>query len=252
MADISEYWSKHAPRLRAEFERIRAAHRDPDVKGGANEQILSEFLRQNLAASNLCTGSSIIDPHGNQSDEVDVAVCNDYQPFHTRGSGELLIAEGVDAVYQVKARLDSAELKRAVKNCRSVKRLRRGASDGDMVLSNPADTPRFVDRIPYFIFAFETAVTMDTAYRTLTEACDGLEYHEQPDGVFTLNDWYLFNVGTNDGALRLIPAEARGFQTSSSGPGSLASMMWHHYAYVTPVRRAQHPLLSYAPWLRLS
>ena len=67
------------------------------MKGTANEDILSRFLSQQTGARRIAARSAIIDHLGGRSDEVDVVVLNDSQPFWTGESGQLLIAEGVDA-----------------------------------------------------------------------------------------------------------------------------------------------------------
>lgn len=122
---IEEYFEQHGKELTARFARIRAAHQDSHVKGGANEAAVAELLRQHLADRRIVTNSSILDTRGELSNEVDVAVCNSYQPFLTAEGEQLLIVEGVDAAVQVKARLTATELERLVSNAASVKRLER-------------------------------------------------------------------------------------------------------------------------------
>jgi hypothetical protein len=109
---------------------------DSDVKGAGNEQIVAELIQNNMAHKAIVTNCSIIDARDRRSSEVDVAICNEYQPFLSRRQAEILLVEGVDAVVQVKARLDGREIKRIVRNCQSVKRLERSASKGDQCYSN--------------------------------------------------------------------------------------------------------------------
>jgi hypothetical protein len=109
----------YARNLRAEFERLRSAQKDSAVKGAGNEMIVGQFLEQHLQPRRVVYNSSIIDAKGGQSDEVDVAVCNFEQPFITGDRAQLLLVEGVDVVVQVKAMLNTTEIKRRAASPRS-------------------------------------------------------------------------------------------------------------------------------------
>ncbi|KQH75040.1 hypothetical protein AO501_19385 [Mycobacterium gordonae] len=250
MNAISDFWARGGAELRASFERTRQAQKDSHIKGGANEQALARFLRENLGANRVALSSSIIDPSGAQSDEVDVAVVNQYQPLWTCDSNQVLIAHAVDAAYQVKARLSTEELRRAIRNARSVKQLvRPGGGQGRETFIAPADKPRFVDRIPYFIFAYTTNVTGEAAIKLLREELDGVPWYEQPDGIFVLDDWAAINVGDNDGMNRLWPAELRGLTlTHTDEQSALAQMLWTHCGFVPLIVYRAHPIRLYHPF----
>lgn len=98
----------------------------------------------------------------------------------------MLIAEGVDAVYQVKARLTVGELKRAIKNGRSIKQLFRPLGAGSWARATASDGPRFIDHIPFFVFAYESAAPPYKATEILTEEFEDSPWEGQPDGVFIL------------------------------------------------------------------
>lgn len=251
MGGIDSYWTTSAAQLQASFERGRAAHRDAAVKGSVNEGILAAFLRENTGAPRVALNSAIIDADDQRSDEIDVAVMNDNQPLWTGEHGQLLIAEGVDVVYQVKAQLTSEELRRAARNGRSVKRLLRPLGAGSIASATGMDGTRFIDHIPFFVFAYESKISSDTATRALADELDGSRWEGQPDGVFVLNDWSLVNVADNSGALKVGPPEASGFQMVKS-PSSLATMMWCHHLSIRRIVHFTHPLQRYHPFVKLN
>ena len=254
MGVLEEYWGRLEHGLVAQFEAERAAHRDSSVKGTANEDILSRFLSQQTGARRIAARSAIIDHLGGRSDEVDVVVLNDSQPFWTGESGQLLIAEGVDAVYQVKARLTSSELRRAIKNAKSVKNLLRPLPAGSSAMATDSDGPRFIDRIPFFIFAFESSISVDTALKVLGSELPDDDYDVQPDGIFILGAWEIINIADNLGALKIGPPDNRGFQRLGEdfSIGPLASMLWCHHLFVHRRLDFMSPLVQYHPFRRIN
>jgi hypothetical protein len=249
---LDDYWRATADELGARFQKMRTAHNDSDVKGAANEQIVADFLRENIGRQRVATNSTIIDADGQRSDEVDIAVLNDNQPLWTGPNAQLLIAEGVDAVYQVKARLSTTEIGRIVTNARSVKRLLRPLGLNNIARASESDGPRFIDRVPYFAFAFESEITLETARATLTESLANDPYEMQPDAVFVLDRGVLINVGDNKGMIKIGPVDtARGFQLVESESDPLAFMLWCHFLMVPHILQLTHPIIRYSPFRRL-
>jgi hypothetical protein len=245
MGAIDDFWSQGAGALRSSFERTRASQTDPGVKGGANEQTLGNFLSENVGTRRIAFRSSIIDSTGRRSDEVDVSVVNEYQPFWTGGREEMLIAEGVDAVYQVKARLSTDELRRAITNARSVKQLIRQAAKGSQTFAEQADVSRFVNRIPFFVFGFTSNISKEATLSLLTEELADTPHDERPDGVFLLDGWSIVNIANNDGTFKVdAPPGASGF-VSMRGRSSLAWMLWCHHGFVPRMIHLMHPIRHY-------
>lgn len=251
MGIVDDYWNGVAASARADFERIRASQSDSAVKGSANEDIVAEFLAQNTGACRIATNSSIIDHYGRRSGEADVVVLNDAQPFWTGRRAQLLIAEGVDAAYQIKAVLNTDELHHAVRNAVSVKQLVRVLPSGSIArAANDEDGTRFIDHIPFFIFAFNASITVQTAQRVLEDTLDK-DVALQPDGVFVLDKWSLINVGSNEGSLRIGPPEARGVQPVVGTLSALANMLWCHHLFLHKRVDFVSPLVQYSPYTRL-
>jgi hypothetical protein len=245
---LEDYWNDSAEELRKSFEKKRHAHKDSAVKGSANEGILADFLRENTGATRVALNSEVIDADGRRSDEVDVVVLNENQPLWTGNHGQLLIAEGVDAAYQVKALLTVAELKRAIKNGRSVKQLARPLGAGSWASATDSDGPRFIDHIPFFVFAYESKIRPEKAIEVLTGELKDSPWEAQPDGVFILGSWSVVNVGDNNGMLKIGPSGSSGFNKAERLP-ALAMMLWCHHLFVHRVVHFRHPLQRYHPFV---
>jgi hypothetical protein len=245
---IDDFWSAGAGALRSSFQRTQNTQTDPGIKGGANEQILGAFLSENVGARRIAIKSSIIDSEERRSDEVDVSVVNEYQPLWTGEREQMLLAEGVDAAYQVKARLSTDELRRAITNARSVKQLIRRGGIGSATYANQPDVNRFVNRIPFFIFGYTSRISAASTIELLTEELAGTPWEEQPDGVFLLDGWSVVKVANNDGAFTVSRREARGFVSVGGHASSLALMLWCHCVFVPRISHLMHPLRHYGPF----
>lgn len=245
MSRVAEYLNSHSSRLRDEFNRLRVAHADSDVKGAGNEAIVGQFLANHLAPRRVVYNSSIIDSEGRQSGEVDIAVCKDDQPFVIGDRAQLLLVEGIDLVVQVKARLSSDEILRVVTNARSVKQLVRWVDVGDRTAGvREADLPHFVHRTAYVAFCFESELTPETATVKMREACEDVPSPEQPDAIFVLDRAAILNTRENDGITSVAEPNARGFVNDNEAERALLKMM-QLISFLPRVHRATSPLRAY-------
>jgi hypothetical protein len=245
---VQQYVQSQGRKLLAGFEELREKHKDSDVKGAGNEGIIEEFIQRHFPFKVVVRNTSIIDTNDQRSDEVDVVVCNEDQPFLSRTSiPDLLIAEGVDFVLQVKANLTTSEIRRMVRNCQSVKRLTRVTSDHDSILVDAeADIPFFVDRIPYICIAFTSSLRLPTIANRLREECKAIPIEEQPDEVFVLGKGMVVNARNGEGTL------ARGEVGflplglgDELGDWTLLGLMRSIYLIMPRFRRWQYPVLHY-------
>lgn len=179
---------------------------------------------------------------GSRSDEIDIAICNQDQPFLTGDHQQMLLVEGVGAVVQVKARLSSTEIERAVANAARVKALVRSAREGDTAFGKAEDMPHFLDRVPYVVFAFETELGPNTVVERLRDASG--ESTSQIDALFVLDRGAVWNLRENQGTIRVI-GDYEGFHWIELGDETLVHFMRTLAAIVIRVRRYQSPLLSY-------
>jgi hypothetical protein len=117
-------------------------------------------------------------------------------------------------------------------------------------MGTEADGPRFIDHIPFFVFAYESAVKPKRAIEILTEEFKDSPWEAQPDGVFILGAWSVVNVGDNNGVLKVGPPGSSGFN-KVEGLSSLAMMLWCHHLFVHRIVHFTHPLQRYHPFVRL-
>lgn len=188
---LRPYYRSYHNEIRAKFERVKHLNTDSDVKGGANEQIIADLLTDQFFGRPLSMNSSITDTNGNQSSEVDLCVCNGYQPIMP-SQGQLLIVEGVDLVVQIKAKLSSSEIERSLKNAKSVRKLKRhipghatmwtghGAMEGEKsYISTLAP--------PYIVVTWSSELTLSTVAERCVSNGVNLDWNMQPDGYFILD-----------------------------------------------------------------
>lgn len=251
---LQDYWKVQGEIVAKQFSAIRRAHKDADVKGGRNEASLASVLEKNLYPRRVLTNAELIDSEDVHSDEVDLVICNEWQPFNS-DDARLLIAEGVDAVVQIKARLTSDELKRCFKNAASVKALRRKAEPGARVATNIHDAEHFVARIPYFCVAFDSALSVDSVHKKTLELAAVTPSELQPDGVIVIDKCVALNLRGNEGAFRVIPDEGQnldpwGVLDADAGL-SWSLLLWAIYITSTQPERRKHPLMFYQFWNQL-
>ncbi|MGW0802730.1 DUF6602 domain-containing protein [Nonomuraea sp. NPDC002799] len=243
---INEFWAIQSKSLRNRFEEARISHRDTAVRGVANENILGSFLEAVMPSGRIATRSTVIDAAGKQSLEVDLAICNSDQPFKSsQGSAEMLIVEGVDVVIQVKARLTTAEIVSIRSNCFSVKACHKvRAADDDYREEFAEDSGRYLDHVPYFVFCFESDLSLVTACSKFEEVMHVVHPEYQPDGIFVLDKFTILNQRDGSGRIVLGP-DQKGFVPMKSPDRVLADFM--HCLCVFPPRiiRKWHPLAAY-------
>jgi len=250
MTKSEDYFRSFARQMKEHFERIRATHKDSDVKGSRNERIVADFLKEHFSARFIPTNVEIIDSFGGASQEVDVCVCNIDQPF---SCGEMVIAEGVDFVIQVKAALNSSEIDRTVRNCSSVKNLKRKVSANDVVHGSKHEKPHYVDRIPYFVFAFSSDTSLKTIRQNLIAKLQTIPTEHQPDGVLILDVGCVFNLRDGQGKGSELHGlvdgkplgRAVGFLAIESGAESLAQFIYRIHNVTPRFYRAVSALTHY-------
>jgi hypothetical protein len=244
MRPIQAYLTYQASSLRNEFNQLRQMQKDSDVRGAGNESIMARFCERHFASKVVCTNTTIIDSFDRQSDELDVVVCNADQPFLTGDSSpQILVAEGVDFVIQVKATLTSTEVKRIISNARSVKQLIRTGNVGDQIYGRlDADIPLFVNRIPYVCVAFASRLKLTSAAQHFERACQEVPLEEQPDAIFVLDRGMIVNARAGG---TTIGHDYRGFDAADLGEQTLLGLMYVLYKVVPRFLRWNSPLINY-------
>ena len=182
-----------ARKLRQEFEELSATLPHAGVKGAEGERLIRRFLDDHLP-KRFATGSGfIIDREENISRQTDVIVYDALNCPVYRASAEAAIipSDNVAAVVEVKARLDKERLLQAASNIAAAKRLRksRDPQEPDLATVGRFHSPRpnrtlppkrseFTLKSTYgCVFAFESAITLETMATHLREVTTGLGDH---------------------------------------------------------------------------
>ncbi|MBC6610548.1 hypothetical protein H8B15_06420 [Hymenobacter sp. BT507] len=246
--NIEQYLIKQSQILNHEFEKIKSIYGDSDVKGGQNEKIIADFIKENYNSNFNSIGVEIIDSFGNRTDEIDICINNQYQPFSAK-YGQPLIAEGVDFVIQVKKTITSQEIPRIVKNCERLKMLKRKPSNGDKFYGEIEDAEYFLERIPYIVVAVDSQLTLDTVANNLANNYKYINFYSQPDAIFVLNRGFIINfregkgrAWTTEDGKKLI-----GFCVVHSADKTLFELVRYIHSYIPKTEKLTHPLNNYYP-----
>jgi hypothetical protein len=187
--------------------------------GQAREFLVTRVLRALLPTGVHIGSGKIIDAAGNASRQVDIIVYDHRFPMMRLEGGALYFVEGVIATIEVKSTVNTAELRGALENCKSV--LERGVhgehreeAARQMEVHTrlggilPADAEqRFKYRIQpaTYIFAFNSALTFDTTAKAIKDWWN--EMGCRNSGYFPLLPRVIVAGGTvgvvNDGRFKL-------------------------------------------------
>jgi hypothetical protein len=200
--------------------------------------VVRDFLREYLPPENRIGEGEIIDSKGHISTQLDIIITNPHHPYiNDLKEPGLFLIEGVAAAGEVKTNLNSVDLDNIITSCISYKKLKIIHQAGAQIYSNASDIKRFIDHRPYFLFAFESQLTIETIHSKL---CDFYAKHstpieEQIDAVFCLDRGAIVNFGDGKGALKWSTTEL------DSVPG----------IHITE-SSADNILLSFLSWLSIA
>ena len=160
MVKFAELLDNAAESMRLDLAGIRLASEHAGLKGAGAEEILAKFLRARLPTSLGVTTGHVVDAQGHMSKQADVIIYDALRTpvlFASALNGwDVVPAEGVLAVIEVKMHLTATELPGVVENCHSVLRLHREAYLGSSVPIVTACGSTWSELpISYSVFAFE-------------------------------------------------------------------------------------------------
>jgi len=242
---IEQYLIKQSEILNIEFDKIKSIFGDSDVKGGQNEKVMAEFIRRNYNANFVSIGVEILDSNGNHTDEIDIGVANEYQPFSS-DYGQPMIAEGVDFVIQVKKTITTQEIPRIIKNCRKLKKIQRKHNNTDKVFGKLEDFEYFVNRIPYIVVAADSQLTLETIAEKFTSKFNNTDFESQPDVIFVLNRGFVINFREGKGRTwNINNKKLVGFCSVHSTDKTLFEFVRYIHSYIPKTEKLIHPLNNY-------
>ena len=201
---LQDYWNEQGEILARRFRSIRRAHSDSDVKGGRNEVSLALLLAENVHPRRVLTNIELVDSDGVHSDEMDIAICNEWQPF---ASDSLTSSSPRGSTAQSRSRLGSIRVRWSafLRTLLRPKRCAESTFRASRCRASMHDVPHFVDRIPYICVAFESALSVDSLCAKLDELSQGSPPEMQPDAIVVVGKCVAMNVRENGGALRFRP-----------------------------------------------
>ncbi len=223
-------------RMKLKLDEIRETHQHKGNKGANVEQIIRDFLKVYFPADNRIGHGEIIDSDGGVSTQLDAIITNEYHPLiNDLSQPSLYFIEGVACAGEIKSILNSQDLDTILKNCLNYKNLNLNLSRSMMIHSNKSDTKRFIEKRPFFLFAFESQITLDTVSEKISnfnkENCP--QIWQQIDAVFLLDRGSVVNFGDGKGTFQ--------FRTLKG-----ISLPGYH---LTPLENEPNLLFSFITWI---
>jgi hypothetical protein len=236
--------------MKAKLQEARATFAHRGNKGDHVEAAFRAFLQEYLARRHFVGHGEVVDTKGNRSTQTDVVITSEDHPFtFTTDEPGLFFVEGVCAAGEVKSVLTTDLLKSTIDNSRAWKRLQIEMGNGTMVHAHPADLKRYYKCPPYFLFAMESRLALETVHERL--ATSG-SFGRSPlgdilDGVFLLDRGWIIDFGMGTGSFQYLSAE----HTPLTGwqPGPCDRVLFEFLAWLSAcmpkMRRFEPVLLAY-------
>lgn len=237
--------------LQIELEKVRAELDHTGNKGSSLEQSVRTFLGRFLPPTVRIGQGEVIDSFDRASGQLDVIITNRHHPpLNIDGAPSTYFIEGVSAIGEVKACLRHSDLDDAIASCAKFKSLEPFHPEGVTVYSNPEDLKRYVDRRPYFLFAFDSEITPHNLRHLLTSRYqkNGFPLTQQIDAVFLLGHGSVLNAGDATGNLKVHYGgkTAPGFHAISPDINGVLNMLLGWFHLVTPEVEYRHsPMIRY-------
>lgn len=194
---LSKIMAVTRSKLQLDFEALGESFSHMGVRGSGGEAAVASFLKDKLPSRIGVTTGQVIDCTGAMSRQLDVILYDqDRTPMlftSPNNSDNLVPAEGVIAVIEVKTRLTKSLLKDVYRNCQSVKSLTRTA-----YLNRPPHVPSRVygqDWIDVPIYYSLFAAKSDNMYAgAINDLQEGSPLHQRIDSVCYLDRGANLNV----------------------------------------------------------
>lgn len=200
---LEEQLSAIQSSLVAKFEEIRTTFTHSGNKGSGAEANFRNFVRSYVPRTFRVGHGEVIDSRGKRSKQLDVIVGNPHHPFVTTEEDACLhFIEGVACAGEVKSILTTDELERTLENCLAFKKLHAFIAKDTSFRGTMGDVERFVLRRPYFLFAYESQLKLQTVAEKIAQWSNdrNLYYYQGIDGVFLIDRGVIVNFGKGDGA----------------------------------------------------
>ncbi len=202
---LEEEFSSAEAQMKDVLAKIRARFTHPGDKGTMAEDSFRAFLREYLPRRLAVGHGEVIDLTGNRSKQTDVVIANEDHPFtFTEDLPGLFFIEGVIGAGEVKTVLTSEHLESAIQNSREFKKLKYGHSRGATAVTNKSDLGRYYNCPPWFLFAYESSLSLSTICDHLSQASQAASgtAMDLVDAIFVLGTGSVINFGDGKGAFQ--------------------------------------------------
>jgi len=191
--------------MKEKLEEARATFAHSGNKGTSLENSFRKFLRQYLPRRLEVGHGEIIDLNERRSKQTDVVIVSEEHPFtFTPDLPGLFFIEGVCAAAEVKTNLTSTKmLKEVLENSCQFKKLELNLNKGWRLFSStPSDLNRFYKYPPWFLFTFESSLTLSSIHNRIVEFVkhNTVETNRLVDAVFILGSGWIINFGDGKGS----------------------------------------------------
>lgn len=187
----SELLAAASRKLRADFNYRRETNPHAGEKGREFEDLVIEFLNNHLPKRFHASRGFVVDSTGSMTGHTDVILYDQLDAFVFRADAENLIIpnDNTAAVLEVKTTLDAAAIENAAQKIEDAKALKKleiapaqgSEGDGGLVLT----------RTRGILFAFDTAITPDTAWKHLAAENDRRNSDLWIDEIVVLDKWHI-------------------------------------------------------------
>ena len=240
-------------RLRAELAEIRTRFEHAGNKGAAAEREFRSFLRKYMPGDTRVGHGEVFDIDGRLAKQTDVIVANEYHVALQADweQTQKFTIEAVQCAAEVKSSLtDLGSLRDCVEKARAFKSLLVAPEQHMLTTDMMDDERRFRDRRPFFTFAFESRLKLETIYEALTGWDEELRDVERPvvDGLFVLDRGVLMHLGTGRGTLVLEDEHGKrlsGYAGFEAQSGVLTRLLLWMYAAMPKAIHFRHPVFPY-------
>jgi hypothetical protein len=202
---LEEIISSLEVQMRAALATTRKTFRNSGIKGTTNENVFADFLRQYIPRRLEVGNGEIIDSQGHQTGQTDVIIVSEDHPFTFKPNEPgLFFIEGVYGAGEVKTHLTSDHLENTLKNSVYFKsKLQISFSAGTSSrFKSASDKDRFYLRRPYFLFAYESQLTLQSITLKVKEYGEknGLSLFDLLDAIFILDKGCMINMADGRGS----------------------------------------------------
>jgi hypothetical protein len=199
MGDMEAIMHAVAEEMRASLAKTRSGVSHHLSKGEALEEVVRGFLQRHLPEGLAVTHGEILDAVGKRSGQADVIVYDRHRTpklyVSDEGGHQVVPAEGVLAVVEVKTSISASDIPGIIKHMQSVKELKKSAyfPMPSKHLIKIYGEDREVFPILYFLFSFESAAVQGIT-EALRDGMAALPLDKRIDCVCILDGYVIMNL----------------------------------------------------------